>query len=65
MSKEENVERIDENNFIVSVKAPPVKGLANEAIVKLLAEYFSVSVSCVIIKAGHTSKSKIIEIIGI
>ena len=38
-AKEERVERIDENNFIVAVKEPPVDGKANQAILKALAEY--------------------------
>ena len=39
-SREEKVEKIDENNFIVSVKEPPEKGKANEAIRNALAVYF-------------------------
>lgn len=61
-AREEKVEMLDENNFIVSVKEAPIKGLANNAVVKLLAKYFSISNSSVVIKAGHTSRSKIISI---
>lgn len=62
-AKEELVERVDENNFNVSVHAPPVKGLANQAIVKAIAGYLKVAPSRVRIVAGFTSRQKILEII--
>lgn len=61
-SKKEKIEKISETEYIVAVKEPPIKGRANEAIKKGLAEYFKVSLSRVIIVAGHTAKNKIIEI---
>lgn len=61
-SKTESVEKIDDLHFEVSVKAPPMKGMANEAIRKALAAYFHISPARVNIIAGHTSKSKIVEI---
>ena len=60
---EDLVERVDEKNFNVSVTAPPVKGLANQAIVKVVAEYFKVAPSRVRIVAGFTSRQKVLEII--
>ena len=62
-AREEKVEKIDEENFVVSVKEPPIKGKANEAIRNALAVYFKTGSSCVKIVAGHTSRNKIIEII--
>jgi hypothetical protein len=62
-SREEKVEKIDEQNFVVSVKEPPIKGKANEAIRNALAVYFKVGSSQVKIVSGYTSRSKIIEII--
>lgn len=41
---------------------PPVKNLANKAVLELLAGYFDVPKSQVSLLAGHTSRSKIIEI---
>ena len=61
-SREEKVEQTGENEFIVSVKEPPVQGRANEAIIRKLAEHFSVSKSQVRIISGWTSRSKVIEI---
>lgn len=61
-AKEERVEKISDTHFIVAVKEPPVKGLANAAIIKALAWHFGVSLSSVVIISGHTSRQKIIEI---
>ena len=61
-AKEEKIEKVDENQFEVWVKEPPIKGRANQAVCKALADFFNVSVSKVQITAGHTSKNKIIEI---
>jgi len=62
-AKESEVEKIDDNNFVVSVKEPPIQGRANQAIIKLLSEYFNTSPTRVRIVVGHTSRNKIIEII--
>lgn len=61
-SKIEKVEKIGGDSFVVSVKEPPIKGMANEAIIKAVAKYFNVSASSVKIVSGRTSKLKIIEI---
>ena len=62
-AKEENVEKIDDLNYIVSVKEPPVKGKANEAIRNALAIYFKTASSRIRIVSGYNSRNKIIEII--
>ena len=61
-AREELVERVDENNFNVSVHAPPVKGLANQTIIKAVAEYFKIATSRIRIVSGFTSRQKILEI---
>jgi len=61
-AKEEKIERIDETNFVVSVKEPPVQGRANAAIARVLAEYFKVSNSQVRLISGFSSRQKIFEI---
>lgn len=61
-SREESVEKIDDANYIVSVKEPPVEGRANLAIIKALAAYFRVDALRVIIVSGHRAKNKQIEI---
>ena len=61
-SRTEKIEKLSETSFVVSVKAPPVDGKANAAIVKVLADYFDISPSLVEIISGHMSKTKVIKI---
>ena len=63
-SKKETVERIDDTNYIAHVKAPPVEGKANDALVSLLSDYFGVPKSHIQIIKGTTSKYKLVEIEG-
>jgi len=73
-SKKEFIKRIDQpsfefnenrksmKGFMVAVKEPPIKGKANQAIVKILAEYFQTSKQNIKIISGFSSKNKILEI---
>ncbi len=49
--------------IVIGVRARPVKGKANEEIIKKLAKRFNVPSSSVRIIAGLRSKKKIVEII--
>lgn len=62
-SKQEKVNKINKNHFIVWIKESPEKGRANKAVLRLLADYFNISVSQLEIIAGAKSKNKIINII--
>ena len=59
-ANENKVEKIDDLNFVVSVKDPPVGGRANRAIVRELSEYFHIP--NVRIASGHISRNKVVEI---
>lgn len=61
-AREEKIEKISDDHFIVFVKEPAKQGRANKAIIKKLAEYFGVSVSQIVLKSGFSSKNKIFEI---
>ncbi len=61
-AKNDKIEKVDEANYIVSVKEPPIGGQANAAIIKLLAKHFDVSVSLVEIISGFMARVKVIEI---
>ena len=63
-AREEKVEKTGENTYTVSVKEPPVKGKANEAIKNALAVYFKTGSVSVKIVSGYSSRNKIIEISG-
>ena len=59
-SREEVVKTGDD--YLVRVKAQPREGKANEAVIKLLAEYFRVTRSSVRITSGLSGRNKIVEI---
>lgn len=73
-AKIEKVERLDQPSlgflkrqealpvYKVSIKEAPEQGKANEAIIKLLAKYFSVPRSLVKLLSGEKIKQKIFEI---
>lgn len=63
-AKENKVEKIDESNFVISVKKPPIQGRANEAIINALAEFLGISKFQIKIISGWTSRQKVIEVIG-
>lgn len=62
-AKKESLERVDDTNFIAHVKAPPVEGKANEALVRLLSDYFGVPKSRVSIIKGAASKYKLVHLL--
>jgi uncharacterized protein (TIGR00251 family) len=49
----------------VRIAAPPVKGKANKALVKLLAKTLGVSGSQVEIISGHKTRRKIVRVYGV
>jgi len=62
-SKNEGVERIDENHFVVRVKEPPIQGRANRAITKALAGHLYIAPFRIKLVSGFSSKQKIFEIL--
>lgn len=61
-SGKNKIEKIGENRYLISVKEPAAEGRANQAAVRALAKYFSVSVAQVVIIKGHASRQKVVEI---
>lgn len=61
-SKQEKVEKT-KAGLVVYVKEPPVENRANQAVVRLLSEYFGVPKSQINILSGWKSKQKIVEVI--
>lgn len=61
-AKENNVEKINDTEFSVKVKAPAEKGKANKDVIVTLAKYFHVSSSAVQIVSGLTSHRKKVRI---
>jgi uncharacterized protein (TIGR00251 family) len=61
-SKTEELGR-EGDSFILKVKEPAREGKANQAVIKLLAEHFSIPKSRVRIISGFKSRNKVIEVI--
>ncbi|MDQ1284495.1 MAG: uncharacterized protein QG620_843 [Patescibacteria group bacterium] len=61
-SSRNEVIKISEGEYRVKLTAPPVDGEANTALIKILADYFGVSKSSVVIAGGKSARTKIIDI---
>jgi len=61
-AKRESIEKIDKNHFVVCVKQAPEQGRANKAIAKIIAKYFQISLSQVVLKSGIHSRNKVFEV---
>ncbi len=55
----------EEGTLRVRVKAPPVDGAANAALIQLLAKRLGVAKNRVTLIAGATARNKIVEIEGV
>lgn len=52
----------DTNSYHIYTTAPPDKGKANQAVIKLLAKHLNLPKSKITITKGETSRQKIIQI---
>ncbi len=64
-SSKNEVVKVSEGEYKVKLTAAPVDGQANEALIKLLAKFFGVSRSSIIIVGGKTAKIKMVDIAGL
>ena len=58
----EKIEKIEEGYFRISVKEAPIDGRANEAVIRILAEYMNVAPSQIEFVRGYSSKLKVFNI---
>ena len=49
----------------IRITAPPVEGMANEALIEFLSESLNISRRNVCIVSGHSSRNKIVEVCGV
>lgn len=61
-SKVVSVEKTDEHDYTVRVKAPAKEGRANDAVIAVLSEYFGRPKSRVTILRGTAGRNKVVEI---
>jgi len=74
-AKVESIERVGQDGlalkgisndlpvYKISVKEVPVAGRANDAIIKLLADYFKIAPARIQLLSGQTSKQKVFEVV--
>lgn len=56
------LERLADGTWLARVKAPPVDGKANEALVTLVAQHFGLRKAQVTIKSGAAGRMKLVRI---
>ena len=61
-AKQDKLEKAGGNSYKVWVKAKAIDGRANQAVVKLLAEYFDVAKSGIILLKGAKSRDKVFAV---
>ena len=59
--KKEKIEHRN-NSWLISINAPATEGKANERLVEFLSEVLKISKSKIIIRKGHSSPFKTLEI---
>jgi uncharacterized protein (TIGR00251 family) len=58
----EALTELDDGTYAASVKAPPVDGKANAAVIALVADHFGLARARVRIKSGAGGRQKLVEI---
>jgi uncharacterized protein (TIGR00251 family) len=61
-SRESTLTQQPDGAWLAKVKAPPVDGKANAAVIALVAEHFGVPKSAVTIKSGAAGRLKLVQV---
>ena len=61
-SKKEKIEKKSDDKYIISVKEPAERNLANNRICEIFASIYEINIKSVRIISGHQSPSKILSI---
>lgn len=64
-AKKALVTRISDQSLAVKVDAPAVNNKANLRLIAILAEYFNVPQSRILLMGGVHSREKLIEVVGL
>ncbi|MDD5595281.1 MAG: DUF167 domain-containing protein [Candidatus Omnitrophica bacterium] len=62
-AKQDKVEKISNDEFILWVREPATEGKANTAVIEALSKYFDLAKSRITIIRGQKNKRKVIEVI--
>ncbi|HEV7609074.1 MAG TPA: DUF167 domain-containing protein [Steroidobacteraceae bacterium] len=63
-SRVEGLAELPDGSWVASVKAPPVDGKANAAVVALVAKHFGLRKAQVRIKSGASGRQKLVTLEG-
>ena len=61
-SRQEELTELDDGTWLARVKAPPVDGKANAAVIELVARHFGLRKSQVSIKSGASARMKLVTL---
>jgi uncharacterized protein (TIGR00251 family) len=61
-SRVEELTELDDGTWLARVKAPPVDGKANAAVIALVARHFGLRKSQVSIKSGASARMKLVTL---
>jgi len=61
-AKEDKVNQIGKNQFVVWVKAKAIEGKANQAVIKVLSKYFDIAQSKIVLLRGERARDKVFKI---
>lgn len=61
-SKKEKIEKSGDNRYLISVKEPAERNLANTRICEIIASIYGLNIKAVRIISGHQSPSKILSL---
>lgn len=61
-SRQAVLEQQPDGTWLARVKAPPVDGKANAAVIELIAAHFGVRKADVVIKSGASGRLKIVQV---
>ena len=63
-SREESLAEQDDGTWLARVKAPPVDGRANAALIALVAAHFGLRKAQVSIRSGASGRTKLVQLEG-
>jgi uncharacterized protein (TIGR00251 family) len=61
-ARKNEVRKLDDGTYLVSVAAPPVDGKANAGVIELLSDHFGKPKSRIAIVRGASGREKVVEI---
>lgn len=61
-SGKQEIKELEDGSLLVYLKSSPIKGKANQELIKVLSKKYRVNQSQVLIKHGLSSKNKLIQI---